>query len=226
MKGLEFDMVRRDGTIMPVLLNATAVTDFSGKQVMSRSSLFDITNRKRAEIELKKLTIAVEQSPAVIVITDRQGCIEYVNPKFTRVTGYTLDEARGKNPRILKAGRTPPNEYERFWQTILSGREWRGEFYNRKKDGDYYWEQAVIAPMTNADGVCTHFIAVKEDITERKQMEDNLRKAKNAAEAANRAKSEFLSNMSHEIRTPMTAIMGFTDLLMDHSLSAPTARPT
>ena len=164
----EWTHKRMNGEEFPATVLLTRM-ELAG-QAMLHATVCDITVQKRAESELKKLTFAVEQSPAVIVITDRQGCIEYVNPKFTQLTGYTLDEARGQTPRILKSGRTPLDEYEHLWQTILSGREWRGEFYNRKKGGDYYWEQAVIGPITNADGVCTHFIAVKEDITERKQM--------------------------------------------------------
>ncbi len=135
----------------------------------------DINERKRVEQELRKLSVAVQQSPASIVITDRDGLIEYVNPKFTQVTGYTAEEAIGKNPRILKAGKTPPEEYSRLWHEILSGREWRGEFYNRKKNGDFYWELAVVSPIKDDKGDITHFIAVKEDITRRKQMEETLR---------------------------------------------------
>ena len=175
---IEFDMVRKDGTLMPVLTNAAAIRDSAHNFLVGYTSIFDITDRRRAELELRKLTVAVEQSPSIIVITDLQGCIEYVNPQFTKLTGYTLDEARGQNPRILKSGRTPPEEYDRLWKTILSGHQWRGEFYNKKKNGDYYWEQAVIGPVTNADGVCINFIAVKEDITERKLIEQDAREAK------------------------------------------------
>ena len=135
----------------------------------------DITDRKRAEEELRKLSRAVEESPATVVITDLKGDIEYANPKFTELTGYTLEEAKGKNPRILKSGHTPPSVYKRLWNTILSGREWRGEFQNKKKNGDLYWESAVISPIKDADGRIAHFIAIKEDITERKQAEEALR---------------------------------------------------
>jgi len=134
----------------------------------------DVTERKRAEDELRWLSKAVEQSPAIVVITDLHGQIEYVNPKFTSVTGYTLAEVRGRNPRILKSGETPDEEYRNLWQTIQTG-EWRGEFHNRKKNGDLYWESASMCPIRDASGKPAHFIAVKEDITARKRMEASLR---------------------------------------------------
>ena len=137
-------------------------------------SFVDITERKRKEAELRKLLKVVEQSPAVIVVTDRNGDIEYANPRFTEVTGYTLAEAKGKNPRILKSGDMPAEEYAYLWETILSGHEWRGEFHNKRKDGSLYWEQAVIAPVTNVEGDIVNFIAVKEDITDRKRIEAQL----------------------------------------------------
>lgn len=129
----------------------------------------DITERKRAEENARKLSRAVEHSPASIVITDTTGAIEYVNPKFTQVTGYTFEEARGQNPRILKSNATPTEVYQELWETIKSGKEWRGEFCNRKKNGDLYWEAASISPILNDEGTVTHFVAVKEDITEQKR---------------------------------------------------------
>ncbi|MGA2625389.1 MAG: PAS domain S-box protein [Bacteroidota bacterium] len=135
-------------------------------------TVFDnISDRKRAEKELRTLSRAVEQSPASIVITDTTGAIEYVNPRFEQLTGYSFEEAKGKNPRILKGGTTTPEEYKRLWDTITSGGEWRGEFRNKKKNGEIYWESASISPVTDAAGVITHFLAVKEDITGLKQVE-------------------------------------------------------
>ena len=116
----------------------------------------------------------MEQSPASIVITDLAGAIEYVNPKFTELTGYTADEVHGKNPRLLKSGEMPAEEYQRLWQTITQGREWRGQFHNRKKSGELFWEAASISPIRTADGRITHFVAVKEDITEHKKAEELL----------------------------------------------------
>ena len=135
----------------------------------------EVLERKRTEVELRKLTQAVEQSPASIVITGLDGNIEYVNQRFSQVTGYTYQEALGKNPRILKTDRTPPETYPQLWQTITQGNEWHGEFMNRKKDGSFYCESATISPITNLNGVTTHYLAVKEDITKRKQVENTLR---------------------------------------------------
>ncbi|NCC36509.1 MAG: PAS domain S-box protein, partial [Chloroflexia bacterium] len=175
--------------------------------------LRDITERRQAERALRQFQRAVEHSPASVVITDTSGAIEYVNPKFTRVTGYTFEEARGQNPRILKTPSTPAATHIDLWQTLLAGREWEGEFCNHRKDGSVYWESASISPIFDSQGNISNFVAVKLEITERKQAEDALREARDAAETANRAKSLLLANMSHELRTPLNAILGFTNLL-------------
>ncbi|OEH85611.1 hypothetical protein BHU72_02085 [Desulfuribacillus stibiiarsenatis] len=132
---------------------------------------------EQAEIQLKKLTQAIEQSPVSVVITDVSGTIEYVNPKFIEVTGYTLEEAIGANPRVLKSGIQSTQYYKDMWRLLASGKEWRGEFHNRKKNGELYWEWASISPIKDNDGEITHFVAVKEDITERKLAEEKLEKA-------------------------------------------------
>jgi PAS domain S-box-containing protein len=168
---------------------------------------------------IRKLTAAVEQSANSIVITTPQGDIEYVNPHFCVTTGYTLDEVAGKNPRILKAEAGSSEKYSELWQTVLHGGRWSGEFHNRKKDGELFWEQATIAPVVDDNGVITSLIAIKVDITGRKQAEEMMRQAKEQAESANRAKSEFLANMSHEIRTPMNGVIGMSDLLADTPLN-------
>jgi len=125
--------------------------------------------------ELKKLSTAVEQSPASVVITDPQGTIEYVNPKFSEVTGYSAEEAIGQNPRILKSGETPPEVYQDLWKTVSAGEDWRGELINKKKDGTLYWESVSISPITAGDGSVQFYLAVKQDITEAKQMEESIR---------------------------------------------------
>lgn len=134
----------------------------------------DITERSKAEEKLRKLSHAVEQSPSSIIITDSRGNIEYVNARFTRLTGYIPEEVLGKNPRILKSGDTLPEEYKYLWEMITSSKEWRGEFHNKKKNGESYWEYASISPIRNPEGTITHFIAIKEDITERKRFESQL----------------------------------------------------
>ena len=142
----------------------------------------DITERKQTEEMLRKLSQVVEHSPTSIVITDAKGAIDYVNPKFCELTGYTLEEALGQNPRILKSGMHSPEFYEQLWKTIESGQTWRGELRNQKKNGELYWEYASIAGVKDANGSITHYIAVKEDITEQKRLdEQNTRQERLAA---------------------------------------------
>ena len=178
----------------------------------------DVTDLRSSQEQLRQLSTAVEQSSSSIIITDAHGDITYVNPSFCRVTGYTFDEIQGRNPRILKSGQMPPEEYKRLWRTIASGQTWRGEFHNKKKNGDLFWESASISPIFDDHGTITHFLAIKEDITDRKKAEQELVKAKLEAEAANVAKSEFLANISHEIRTPINGIMGMNNLLLESNL--------
>ncbi|MBZ5562314.1 MAG: PAS domain S-box protein [Acidobacteriia bacterium] len=211
--------LRKDGSVVDISVSTSAIHDAKGKAMAIVAVMEDITERKRAEEQLRKLSQAVEQSPACVVITDAQGSIEYVNPRFTELSGYSRDEAMGKKPSILKSGQTPPQTYRHLWETITSGREWRGEFRNKTKSGKLYWESAIISPVRNEQGEITHFLGVKENITERKRAEQELRKAKEAAEVANCAKSEFLANMSHEIRTPMNGIIGMTELALDTDLN-------
>lgn len=128
--------------------------------------------KRRAEEELRKLYHAVEQSPVSIVITDREGTIEYVNPKFSKLTGYDSHEAIGQNPRILKSGETPAEEYQRLWQSIKAGHEWHGEFLNKKKNGQLFWERASISAIKDETGTITHFVGIKEDITEQRRTKE------------------------------------------------------
>jgi len=143
-------------------------------------ALTDISEARRTREELDKYVQAVEQSPASVVITDTEGTIEYVNQRFTEVTGYTAEEAIGANPRILKSGEMAPEVYEELWQTITAGKEWRGELCNQKKDGSLFWEQASISPLCDEAGMATHYLAVKGDITEAKAAEAALRAAHRA----------------------------------------------
>jgi PAS domain S-box-containing protein len=137
----------------------------------------DISESKRTEEELRTLSRAVEHSPASVVITDLKGNIEYVNPKFTRITGYAREEVIGQNSRVLKSGESPPEAYAALWDAITHGREWRGEFHNKRKDGTLFWEFASISPVVDAEGLTTHFVAIKEDITARKEAEAALAKS-------------------------------------------------
>ena len=183
------------------------------------------------EERLRMLSQAVEQSPECIVITDLSSRIEYVNAAFYRITGYTAEEVIGQTPRLLHSGKTPKATYDALWQALNHGKAWKGEFINRRKDGSEYVEFASVAPICKPDGQICHFVAVKEDVTEKKRLGEELNQyrhhleavvktrthelelARGAAEAANRSKSTFLASMSHEIRTPMNAIIGLTHLL-------------
>ena len=149
----------------------------------------EVIKTKKSEELLRQLARSVEQSPVSVIITDTSGSIEYVNPKFAQVTGYSFEEVKGKNPRILNSGDKGPDEYKELWDTILMGNEWRGEFHNKKKNGELFWEFASISPLKNKDGEITHFLAVKEDITRRKNAEKALVESENGfrqlAETAN-----------------------------------------
>ncbi len=144
-----------------------------GKHLL-HSIVYDITEQKRAEEQVVKLKKGIEQSPAIVIIADIKGSIEYVNPKFVEVTGYSVDEVLGQNPRILKSGYHPDEVYKAMWNTLLAGNDWKGELLNKKKNGDLYWESTSISPIRDENGKIKYFIAVKEDITERKQIEFEL----------------------------------------------------
>jgi len=175
----------------------------------------DITERRLAQEEVLKLRTAVEQSANTILITDKKGVIEYVNPAFQKNTGYSASEVFGQTPRILKSGEQDASFYADLWATISSGQIWKGQLHNRCKDGSLSWVSATISPVLNDRGEIVRFIGIQEDINELKTMEGSLRDALDRAEEATLAKSEFLANMSHEIRTPINGIMGMTDLLLD-----------
>jgi PAS domain S-box-containing protein len=168
---------------------------------------------RRRELQLRKLSRAVEQSPASVVITDPTGAIEYVNPKFTQVTGYSLDEVLGRNPRVLKSGEMPSKEYRRLWETITAGNLWQGEFHNRRKDGTLFWEAASISPVLDEHGVVTHFVAVKEDITERKKAEAMLALRADELARSNRDLEQFAYVASHDLQEPLRAVSNYLELL-------------
>lgn len=157
---------------------------------------------------LRKLTRAVEQSPSMVLITDRHGAIEYVNPKFTQITGYTLEEIAEENPRLLKSGEADPEEYQRLWQTITAGEEWRGVLHDKKKNGELFWVHSAISPIRNARGAITHFLAEMEDITERKRLEQQVaeRNRDIAKSQALAAMGQAASMIAHDLRNPLSSI--------------------
>ena len=193
--------------------------EIGGKEFM-HSIVHDVTEKKRAEKQLKLLSRSLEQSPVSVVITDINGHIEYVNPIFNKITGYSLEEINGKTLRILKLGYQYPEFYKDLWTTILAGKDWSGELINKKKSGQIYWEHTIISPVLNDQERVSNFVCISEDITERKMMIEQLTEAKEKAEENDRLKSAFLANMSHEIRTPMNGIMGFAQMLKDADLTS------
>jgi PAS domain S-box-containing protein len=176
-------LLTKDDCKIPVEDTASPICDENGEIIGVVIIFHDVSERRRKEEQIRKLSSAVEQSPSVVVITNFAGDIEYVNPKFTKLTGYEFEEVKYKNSRILKSGKTDPVIYEVLWESITAGHEWRGELQNKKKNGEFYWESISISPLRDSENKITHFIAVKEDITQRKHAEEATRRAEIALAA-------------------------------------------
>ena len=197
----EFSLGSKDGKRVDLLFNATARRDTSDNIIGVIGIGQDITGRKQADEQLHLQAAALESAANSIIITDREGTIIFANPAFTTMTGYTVEEIIGQNLRILKSGKQDKEFYQNLWNTITSGQVWHSEIVNRRKDGSLYYEEETITPVQNAAGETINFIAIKQDITERKRIED--------------MKTEFVSIVSHEFRTPLTSIKGFVDLILE-----------
>lgn len=204
-----------DETVRDVIFNKASFQNLDGTIGGLVGVIVDITERKRMEMQFRKLSSAIEQSPSIAVITDLQGNIEYVNPQFTKMTGYRSEDVLGQSLRVLRSGEHPAEFYRQLWETIFSGQEWRGEICNRKRSGELYWEAAAITSIRNVDGEITHFLKVAEDITARKKIEEELERLNQQLRDASQHKSDFLAQMSHELRTPLNAVIGYTSLSLN-----------
>lgn len=183
----------------------------------------DITERLKAEKEIHTLGKAIEQGPSSIVITNAEGKIEFVNNKFTANTQYQLEEVKGKKPRVFNPGRLPIKENAELWETLKNGLTWEGEVFNRRKDHTCFWEEVSISAVKTPDETISNYILIQNDISEKKQIMNDLILSKEKAEESDRLKSAFLANMSHEIRTPLNSIIGFSELMTDADFD-PTQR--
>lgn len=188
-------------------------------QALLHSVIHDVTERRIALEEVNRLSLAVEQSPVSIVITDILGNILYCNPKHCEITGYSDEEMIGLNPRVLKSGKYNKDDYFQLWKSISNGKKWSGEFFNKKKNGSFYWESASIAPIKNDEGKIVNYIKIGEDITDRKRLENQLSQSILKAEESDKLKTSFLSNLSHEVRTPLNGILGFTNLMLSDEIT-------
>ncbi len=191
-------------------INWNPIRSPEGEIVGLTAFIQDITQRRKVEIELNRLASVIEQASEAIIITDTRGNIEYVNPAFTRITGYQSGEVLGKNPRILKSGKHPPAFYNQLWETISGGNIWRGTLTNKKKDGSIFYEDATIFPIKNAEGEIINFAAVKRDISQERILEEQIQQSQKM-EAIGR----LAGGVAHDFNNLLTVINGYCDLLLN-----------
>ncbi len=209
-----FPLLTKDSEEKWVDMSASVI-DFEGKLATLVISN-DITDRRKKELEISKLSTAIINAPLSIVITDIDGNIEYVNPHFCELTGYTYEEALSNNPKILKSGLTSREVFDDLWNTILRGEVWNGEFINRKKNQEIYYESARIAPIFDEEGIIISFIAIKEDITERKINLKRIEQSEQELKELNAQKDKFFSIIAHDLRSPFSGLVGLTSLLKEN----------
>lgn len=185
------------------------MSNVKGNEELQNRILIVEKENQSLKKENKIFSSALENSPAIIVITDKNGNIEYANPQFEKITGYELSEVSGLSIGILKSGIHPAEFYVDLWNCISSGKVWRGEFYNRKKNGDYYWEQANIAPIKDDNDEIIKYVAIKLDITKQKQAENQLKDQI-------QSKDKFLSIISHDLKSPFGSVAGLTDIVIEN----------
>ncbi len=201
----ELRLKHKSGKLIWAEISASPSLNINGRISGSVSLVTDITERIQTEVEIRKLSRAVEQSMVSIIITDANGNIEYGNPEFTKISGYSLNEVLGKNPKIFQSGKTNREIYKAMWESIISGNEWRGEFLNKKKNGELYWEYISISPIKDELGEITHFLAIKEDITEKKQKDEQLKESL-------KEKEIMLREIHHRVKNNLQVISSLLKL--------------
>ncbi|WP_062122601.1 PAS domain S-box protein [Geofilum rubicundum] len=222
-KFMTVPVISNDQVVMVMGL-ANKEVDYTHSDILQLSVLMDtiwrMIEKKKSDTQLKKLSVATEQSPASIIITDMDGRIEFANDRFISTTGYSFEELRGHVLRVLRPAHTPEPAFSELWNTIKSGRNWKGEHQNKRKSGELYWEAVNISSIKNGEEAITNYVVVSEDISREKALKQELIAAKEKAEENDNLKTAFLNNLSHEVRTPMNAIVGFSEFLTDEDIAA------